>query len=71
MDENIVTSLNRQMRVEETTQWFLRGSAYKDEHKTGNGWHVAQGREARPKGGWWLQFRYLNGGVSVTPIPAL
>lgn len=73
LDENVTLYLTERMRVKERRQWFIRGSTYKDEHVGGNGWHVAQGRAAKPKGGWWLEFK-VHGRereILVTPIPAL
>jgi len=71
LDENIIQELTQRGQIKERQQWFLRGSCYKDEHKGGGGWHAEQGRTARPKGGWWLNFRADGDRVIVTPTPAL
>lgn len=71
LDENILVSVNARGRVIESQQWFLRGSCYKDESHGGNGWHIQQGREARPRGGWWLNFSASANNITCTPTPAL
>jgi len=70
-DENIVQTLTGRHELEDRRQWWLRGSCYKDEHHGGSGWHTTTGKGARPKGGWWLNFKFRNNAISVTPIPAL
>jgi hypothetical protein len=54
-DENIITRLSSHGKVNLHQQLFLRCSTYKDE--SGDGWHVQQGRAARPLGGWWLELQ--------------
>lgn len=70
IDENILQSLTAQGRIEDRQQWFMRGSCYKDEHHGGNGWHIMTGKGARPKGGWWLHFKFHNNAITVAPEPA-
>lgn len=52
-DENIITTVTSRGKIEQRPQLFLRCSTWKDE--SGDGWHVQQGRAARPIGGWWLE----------------
>jgi len=52
-DENIITTVSSRGMVEQRRQLFLRASSWKDESH--DGWHVQQGRAARPIGGWWLE----------------
>ena len=74
MDENIVLSVTDRLQMRERRQIFLRGSSDKDEHVGGNGWHIGQGRAARPKGGWWVEFKARrekdNHVVEIIPTPA-
>lgn len=70
-DENTMTELNRVGQLQEKTQWFLRGSCYKQEDSY---YHIGSGRAARPLGGWWLNvsFKYPKGcsrKVIITPVP--
>lgn len=73
-DENVSTRLTSQGRVVLREQLFLRCSTYKQED-TGSGWHVEQGRAARPLGGWWLelagdrrnQHKTLNVNIKAVP----
>ncbi len=55
LDDRVVTRLSKHGNIERSQQLFLRGSAYKCEHKP-YGFHVENGRAARPLGGWWLNF---------------
>lgn len=55
-DENIIISCSPSGEIKRSQQLFLRSSTYKDEWD-GNGYHVVNGRAARPLGGWWLKFR--------------
>lgn len=52
-DENVLTTTTTRGVVRQRRQLFLRASSWKDE--SGDGWHVQQGRAARPIGGWWLE----------------
>lgn len=52
-DENIITTVTARGKIEQRPQLFLRCSTWKDESL--DGWHVQQGRAARPIGGWWLE----------------
>ena len=52
-DENIITMSTVKGQTHQRKQLFLRASSWKDE--SGDGWHVQQGRAARPIGGWWLE----------------
>ena len=54
-DENVMTGLNHQGRVEYRNQVFLRSGTYKREDVGGTGYHIEKGRAARPQGGWWLE----------------
>ena len=60
MDENVMTRVSSMGTVTHRKQLFLRCSTYKDE--SGDGWHVAQGRAARPLGGWWLDMQATKPG---------
>jgi len=53
MDENVLTALTSKGYMRYRKQLFLRASCFKDE--SSDGWHVQQGRGARPIGGWWLE----------------
>lgn len=53
LDENVITRVSSLGRVRKRRQLFLRASCWKDESH--DGWHVQQGRAARPIGGWWLE----------------
>lgn len=64
-DENIITYCSLFGTVKQQQQLFLRSSTYKDE-ADGNGWHTAQGRAARPKGGWWLKFTVRADGTGAS-----
>lgn len=55
MEENVLTKVSTRGLIEQRRQLFLRCSTFKDE--SGDGWHVAQGRAARPIGGWWLELQ--------------
>jgi UDP-2,3-diacylglucosamine pyrophosphatase LpxH len=59
LDENVMTRVSACGVVQHRRQLFLRCSTYKDE--SGDGWHVAQGRAARPLGGWWLNLVAARG----------
>jgi predicted phosphodiesterase len=59
LDENVMTRVTASGNVQHRRQLFLRCSTYKDE--SGDGWHVAQGRAARPIGGWWLNLVAMRG----------
>lgn len=57
-DENQIITVDRNGNVILVEQLFLRGSSYKAEGMEGSGWHTAQGRAARPLGGWWVKFTH-------------
>jgi hypothetical protein len=52
-DENVITRVTARGKIQQTPQLYLRCSTWKDESK--DGYHVEQGRAARPIGGWWLE----------------
>lgn len=61
-DENIITVLGPDQKIQRRTQLFLRSSTYKNETA---GWHAMQGRAARPIGGWWLDLRFKEEGCAL------
>ncbi|MFZ4597833.1 MAG: hypothetical protein ACOYNN_04235 [Terrimicrobiaceae bacterium] len=58
-DENIITALGQDHKIQRRTQLFLRSGTYKNEI---DGWHAMQGRAARPVGGWWLDLKACDTG---------
>lgn len=52
-DENVLTTVTARGVIRHRRQLFLRCSSWKNE--SSDGWHVQQGRAARPIGGWWLE----------------
>jgi len=82
-DENKILELDeRQMKVRQRQQWFIRASTYKKETGIDEqdlaGFHVEKhGPGERPVGGWWLEFestRERHGNeqtydVKIRPIP--
>ncbi len=70
-DENVVLALDGSLEVIEKQQLFLRGSCYKREDSY---YHIANGRAARPLGGWWLNVEFRRPGKSgvkcqLIPVP--
>lgn len=46
-------------KIEHTRQEHVRGGGYKEEYRDGHGgWHVERGGAPKPKGAWWIKFRY-------------
>jgi hypothetical protein len=58
LDENVMTRVTARGNVRKRRQLFLRASCWKDESH--DGWHVQQGRAARPIGGWWLEIEAIK-----------
>jgi hypothetical protein len=70
-DENIVTTVTPCGLLKKRKELFLRASCWKDEST--DGWHVQQGRAARPIGGWWLNLEMVcpikNYELTYTAVP--